>query len=1368
MDRKYSIISPKNENPFISHHFAKIRFAQSKGTEIRTLLLKAKSGFENRNVRRFGMQNPLLVIALTVGALSLSTAEDLPVVYSDDFSGGIENWEPTDESAWKITEVEGNQVYENLGGSKYEPPYRSPKNISLLKGHAVGDFVLTAKVQTTKESYGHRDMCLFFGYQNPANYYYIHLGQKADPHANQIFLVNEAPRVAITEKGTDGTPWKDKTWHDVKIVRKVADGLIEIYFDDMDTPTHVAHDKTFTWGRIGLGTFDDKGMWDDVELRGVKVEIPTAKQADPKQLKFQKWTPDFPVPDPVALSFDPQGRAYVTQTQRRKANDLDIRPNSDWIPNDLSFQSIEDKMNFYREQFTPENSEKNKERVADYTGDGIHDIKDLTALTERVHLIWDSDGDGLADKTKVFAEDLNHLIGGVAGGVLFHDKEVFVCPVPELVRFRDTDGDDVADEKEVLVSGFGVHLAYAGHDMHGLSVGPDGRIYWSVGDKGIRVKTPEGLDYRYPNQGGLMRCEPDGSNFEVYAHGQRNIQEVAFDQYGNFFGVDNDADYPGERERFVQIEQYTDLGWRSNWQYLREGYNPWIHDNMHTPYEEGQPAWFTPPRCNYENGPAGFKMNPGTALGPEYQDYFFLTSAPRGEQWAFQIRPDGDSFQMVNDHKIGEGVPLVGLCFGPDGALYGVDWGGGYPLNESGAVWRIDVGQPTALNDRDLTQDLIAADFGKSEKAQLVKHLGFPDQRVRLKAQFELAKRGDGAAFTTVAGEVAGNQMARIHAIWGLGQLIRKDAAEDETLVALFDDADPEIRAQAIRTVTDQYGRNLGLDRIPGPGGESHPLTETLVGRLDDPSQRVRMQALLGLGRLQDASAFDAVVKVLDRKEHNVGMTYLRHAGVIAFAGCAPTDKLVGLKDNKSDFVRTCAVIALRKRGAPEVTTFLSDTSSLIAGDAARAIHDDWMIPDAFPALAESLGKHLNHEPFTRRAISANYRLGDGESAGRVAQFVAAGEADEELLEAGLEALENWTKPEDLDLVIGRYRPLEERDAGIVAAALKQNLDAMLTSKYSSVRQGAMALAQQSNLKIANDTLVAVVGNQKASAGLRSEALKTLSTQKAPELEEVVSTSLKDKADSVSETALEILAGLDSDKALTEIQRRVDSDASIPVKQHAIRQLPQVGGNELMENLVLQLKEGKLDAPLQLDVLETAKDPAFGDSVAIAEPVQAMEAEWMAAAATDVLAPFKVAMAGGDKARGKSVFMNHAAAQCIRCHKVEDGKGSNVGPNLKDIGKKRDMNYLLESLVDPQKVVAKGYGTISLTLKDGTSIAGQFRKEEKGVITLRDAENNETKISVEDVKERTPVVSTMPPMGYILKKDELRDILAYLASLKKS
>lgn len=214
---------------------------------------------------------PFLFLAL--GSLAFGAEPEMPVILSEKFEDAA-CWQPTDEAMWKIEERDGNKAYHLLGKSNYQPPQRSPHSISLLKDKILGDFVLTARVLTLQTSRGHRDMCVIFGHQDPAHFYYVHLGEKTDPHANQIFIVNNAPRIAISEKTNEGTPWKDATWHQVKVVRKVADGLIEIYFDDMTTPQMVAHDKTFTWGGIGLGSFDDMGLWDDVEIRGLEVKKP--------------------------------------------------------------------------------------------------------------------------------------------------------------------------------------------------------------------------------------------------------------------------------------------------------------------------------------------------------------------------------------------------------------------------------------------------------------------------------------------------------------------------------------------------------------------------------------------------------------------------------------------------------------------------------------------------------------------------------------------------------------------------------------------------------------------------------------------------------------------------------------------------------------------------------------------------------------------------------------------------------------------------------------------------------------------------------------------------------------------------------------
>lgn len=204
--------------------------------------------------------------------LTFAAEPDLPLILSEDFSAGADRWEPTDAKAWKVgSDAEGNKFLSQHAKSSYNPPHRSPFNIALLKDVVVGDFVLEARCRSTVKDYAHRDMCLFFGYQDPAHFYYVHLGKKTDDHANQIFIVNDAPRIKISSLTSEGTPWTD-AWHRVKVVRQVSTGLIAVYYDDMERPVMKATDKTFAWGRIGLGTFDDTGDWDDVKLNGTKVE----------------------------------------------------------------------------------------------------------------------------------------------------------------------------------------------------------------------------------------------------------------------------------------------------------------------------------------------------------------------------------------------------------------------------------------------------------------------------------------------------------------------------------------------------------------------------------------------------------------------------------------------------------------------------------------------------------------------------------------------------------------------------------------------------------------------------------------------------------------------------------------------------------------------------------------------------------------------------------------------------------------------------------------------------------------------------------------------------------------------------------------
>jgi hypothetical protein len=128
--------------------------------------------------------------------------------------------------------------------------------------------MLELKMLSTVKDYPHRDLCLYFGYQDPSHFYYVHIANRSDPHSNSIFLVDGKPRVSIAKTRTEGTKWDDN-WHTIRLLRDVDKGTIELFYDDMTKPIMTAVDKSFTSGRIGVGSFDDTGRFDNIRLLGV-------------------------------------------------------------------------------------------------------------------------------------------------------------------------------------------------------------------------------------------------------------------------------------------------------------------------------------------------------------------------------------------------------------------------------------------------------------------------------------------------------------------------------------------------------------------------------------------------------------------------------------------------------------------------------------------------------------------------------------------------------------------------------------------------------------------------------------------------------------------------------------------------------------------------------------------------------------------------------------------------------------------------------------------------------------------------------------------------------------------------------------------
>jgi hypothetical protein len=214
---------------------------------------------------------------LGCGSIALAALSGVPAaggepVFRDDFEQAAvepgtvaEDWEMLDPKTWKRSKREGSQTIEiTARGSAYTPPVRSPRHVALVKDLELGSFEITFRVKSTKDTGNHRDCCVFFNYLDDRHFYYVHLGARPDPHSGQIMIVDDAPRKALTDN-QNPTPWDD-AWHTVKVIRDVSDGRIAVFFDNMQRPLMEVHDKTFTHGRIGLGSFDDLNAFDDVVI----------------------------------------------------------------------------------------------------------------------------------------------------------------------------------------------------------------------------------------------------------------------------------------------------------------------------------------------------------------------------------------------------------------------------------------------------------------------------------------------------------------------------------------------------------------------------------------------------------------------------------------------------------------------------------------------------------------------------------------------------------------------------------------------------------------------------------------------------------------------------------------------------------------------------------------------------------------------------------------------------------------------------------------------------------------------------------------------------------------------------------------------
>ena len=1072
----------------------------------------------------------------------------------------------------------------------------------------------------------------------------------------------------------------------------------------------------------------------DAELAAKKFKLAPG-------LKVDLWAAEPMLANPVAFCIDERGRIYVSETHRLHQGVTDIRGHMNWLDEELAAKSTDDMRQLFIR----------------------HKYDGKTNVSERVTLIEDRTGSGLATHYSIFADKVfNSTVDGIASGVLARRGNVWLANIPNLWLLRDNDGDGKTDGptdvRKALLTGFGVRVGFLGHDLHGLRLGPDGKLYFSIGDRGASVQSLEGKTVANAEAGAIYRCNQDGSDLEIFHHGLRNPQELAFDDFGNLFTGDNNSD-GGDPARWVYAVEGGDTGWRIGWQFIESApwttrRGPWLGERMCFP--EDRAAHILPPLANIANGPSGLAYYPGTGLPAKYDGHFLLCDFKGASSasgiWSFKMQPKGASFELVEKEQFIWNTLVTDVDFGYDGHVYFSDWIEGWAMTGKGRVYRIS--DPATVKSADEVKAIFAGDFTKRSVADLKGLLAHRDMRVRQEAQFTLVEKGaDGQRALAEVAAKGTTLLARLHGIWGLGQLSAPSSkSKTQSLAALrplLADSEGEVRAQVAKTLGD------ARDAAAGAG---------IAALLGDTSPRVRHLAAIAVGKIRVPSAMPALVKLLaDNADKDA---VLRHSGVMGLVGCADARAIAALKTHASPAVRVAAVVALRRLERPEVSQFLADADGRVVLEAARAI-SEIPIAQALPALGALQPDFSKLAPdqrpaLARRILSANYRLGDAASATRLASIAANANIPDAARAEALDLLAEWAKPSGRDRITGLWRPLPGRDAKPAALAATPVLAAALRTGATPVRLAAVKAATQLDVADVNRVLFELVSATNADTAVRVSALNRLAAAKHGQLEAALEAAATDKAEPLRIAAMSIRSKSSKGGTVAPLQAII-SRGTVGEKQNAIATLGGIVGAEadaVIASLVTDLAAGKLAPELQLEVLEAAEKRTAASVKAGLDKFKAQRR------ADDILWSYRMTLAGGNVASGKKIFLERVDASCARCHKVGPD-GAEVGPGLDGIAAKQSREYLLESLIAPNAKIAPGFESLTVVLKDGRNFAGVSRPSGPNEVIINSPEDGVLKFSKADIAKIQKGQSAMPDtMIKVLSNRDIRDLVEFLASLK--
>ncbi|HVS34197.1 MAG TPA: PVC-type heme-binding CxxCH protein [Gemmataceae bacterium] len=935
---------------------------------------------------------------------------------------------------------------------------------------------------------------------------------------------------------------------------------------------------------------------------------------------------------------------------------------------------------------------------------------------DRILILEDTKGEGKADKCTVFyqsPEILAPLGIAVAKDPVGPGCKVFVCQSPDILVFEDKEGKGHADgPPKKLLTGFGG--IDHDHGVHGILIGPDMKLYFSVGDpggaaiNGLQSSDGKGRKW-YTNDvdcraGTIWRCDLDGTNLELLADGFRNEYEPCMDSFGTVFVSDNDDD-GSQQTRICYVMPGGDYGYH--------------HPRHVSHWNEEIPGVVPKVLRTYFGAPTGMCFYEGTLFPKKYWGQPLHTDAGPRQVRCYHLTPEGASYAVEREDMVNSTDTWFrpsDICVGPDGSAYIADWYdpgvGGHGIGDwtRGRIYRL---APKGSKASAPKVDLETANG-------ITAALASPNLATRYMAMAKLALLVQGsdadrrlADLLIDAAEQKDNVVLRARALWMEAVLGIAAGFEDDVKDALRD-PDPRFRVLAHRLLWTY--------------AQGHGAMTTAEQAINDPSPAVRREVLL---LLRDAAPAQVkkIIYGMAKQYDGKDRFYL---------------EAIGIAVGHHDKARRGVILADFEKEFPDWNDKVADLV--------------WELQP--PSVMPSLGKRLTDASLTP------------EQRGRIVDILAASD-DKAAGVALLPVLETDAPPEVRQKVIDNlklYLPNRWHDLR-GSKQLADSIQRLLDKPETRVTGlNLIAAAEKTDMV---DAVAKIAADGKEAAPIRVAAVQTLGALSSNDGAWALAKLLDDGSSAVRVEAALALGKLAQRKvdqpgsapALAALKTGfTNKDADLGVRQAEASAL---AGTDPGSAWLLGLEEKKqLADDVRPDVARFLRNSPFrhiqDKAIALFPPPPKMDLK--------KLPPIAVlAKRVGDAGKGKALLAASAKndMQCLKCHTIR-GAGGQVGPDLSMIGKKASRENLYESILLPSKAIADQYLQWKIDKTDGLSISGLIVEETPTSITLRDANAKDTKIDKKDIDTRTKLPTSIMPenIAAYMTEDELADVVEYLATLK--